>query len=87
MGMTTDELYFKRPPSSRQRCSDCPDPFGPRWTCWSARASRSRTRKPWNSFARAGARVNGDRVKIPGWLVEDAIRKAPSRIVLAKRDR
>jgi trimethylamine---corrinoid protein Co-methyltransferase len=33
----------------------------------------------------AGARVNGDRVKIPGWLVEDAIRTAPSRIVLGTR--
>lgn len=33
----------------------------------------------------AGARVNGGRVKMPGWLVEDAIRKAPSRIVLGTR--
>ncbi|MCG8619695.1 MAG: trimethylamine methyltransferase family protein [Desulfobacterales bacterium] len=36
-------------------------------------------------LASAGARVNGDRVKIPAWMVEDAIRKAPSRIVLGKR--
>ncbi len=36
-------------------------------------------------LAGAGARINGDRVKIPGWLVEDAIRKAPSRIVLGTR--
>jgi trimethylamine--corrinoid protein Co-methyltransferase len=34
----------------------------------------------------AGARVEGDRVHIPGWLVEDAIRKAPSRVVLGRRD-
>ncbi|UCE55105.1 MAG: trimethylamine methyltransferase family protein, partial [Desulfobacterales bacterium] len=34
----------------------------------------------------AGARVDGDRVRIPAWLVEDAIRQAPSRIVLGKRD-
>ena len=34
----------------------------------------------------AGARVDGDRVRIPAWLVEEAIRKAPSRIVLGKRN-
>jgi trimethylamine--corrinoid protein Co-methyltransferase len=34
----------------------------------------------------AGARVDGDRVRIPAWLVEDSIRKAPSRIVLGRRD-
>ncbi|MBW2435262.1 MAG: trimethylamine methyltransferase family protein [Deltaproteobacteria bacterium] len=33
----------------------------------------------------AGARVEGDRVRIPAWLVEDAIRKAPSRVVLGNR--
>ena len=36
-------------------------------------------------FDGAGARVDGDRVRIPGWLVEDAIRKAPSRVVLGNR--
>lgn len=34
----------------------------------------------------AGARVDGDRVRIPAWMVEDAIRKAPSRVVLGKRN-
>ncbi len=34
----------------------------------------------------AGARVNGDRVRIPAWLVEDSIRQAPKRIVLGRRD-
>jgi len=34
----------------------------------------------------AGARVDGDRVRIPAWLVEDAIRKAPSRVVLGDRN-
>jgi trimethylamine--corrinoid protein Co-methyltransferase len=34
----------------------------------------------------AGAQVDGDRVRIPGWLVEDAIRKAPSRVVLGNRN-
>lgn len=34
----------------------------------------------------AGARVDGKRVRFPSWLVEDAIRKAPSRVVLGNRD-
>jgi len=34
----------------------------------------------------AGARVDGDRVHLPAWMVEDAIRKAPSRVVLGNRD-
>jgi trimethylamine--corrinoid protein Co-methyltransferase len=34
----------------------------------------------------AGARVEGDRVRIPAWLVEEAIRKAPSRVVLGNRN-
>lgn len=33
----------------------------------------------------AGARVDGDRVRIPSWLVEQAVRKAPSRVVLGNR--
>jgi trimethylamine--corrinoid protein Co-methyltransferase len=33
----------------------------------------------------AGARVDGNRVRIPAWMVEDAIRKAPARIVLGSR--
>ena len=33
----------------------------------------------------AGARVDGKRVHMPGWLVEDTIRKAPPRIVLGNR--
>ena len=36
-------------------------------------------------FDGAGAKVDGDRVRIPAWLVEDAIRKAPSRVVLGNR--
>jgi trimethylamine--corrinoid protein Co-methyltransferase len=34
----------------------------------------------------AGARVDGDRVRIPSWLVEKAIQQAPHRIVLGKRN-
>ncbi len=34
----------------------------------------------------AGARVDGDRVRIPAWVVEAAIRKTPSRVVLGRRN-
>ncbi len=34
----------------------------------------------------AGARVDGDRVRIPAWLVEESIRQAPTRVVLGSRD-
>ncbi len=33
-----------------------------------------------------GAKVQGDRVRIPSWLVEEAIRKAPSRLILGNRN-
>jgi trimethylamine--corrinoid protein Co-methyltransferase len=36
-------------------------------------------------LASAGARVERDRAYIPAWMVEDAVRKAPSRVVLGKR--
>jgi trimethylamine--corrinoid protein Co-methyltransferase len=34
----------------------------------------------------AGARVEGSRVHIPSWMVEDAIHTAPSRVVLGRRN-
>jgi len=34
----------------------------------------------------AGARVDGNRVRFPPWLVEEAIRTAPSRVVLGDRN-
>ena len=37
-------------------------------------------------FEEAGARVEGDRVRLSAALVEDAVDKAPSRVVLAGRD-
>jgi trimethylamine--corrinoid protein Co-methyltransferase len=37
-------------------------------------------------LAGAGARVDGNRVRFPSWLVEEAIRQAPSRIVLGDRN-
>jgi trimethylamine:corrinoid methyltransferase-like protein len=36
-------------------------------------------------LAAGGAHVQGNRVRLPAWLVEDAIRKAPSRLVLGTR--
>ncbi len=33
----------------------------------------------------SGAKVTGNRVRMPSWLVEESIRKAPSRIVLGTR--
>jgi len=33
----------------------------------------------------AGARVDGKRVRLPAWMVENAIRAAPSRVVLGNR--
>ena len=34
----------------------------------------------------AGARIVGDRVRIPSFLVEKAIRRAPKRLILGKRN-
>ncbi len=34
----------------------------------------------------AGAHVEGNRVRMPGWMVEQAIRTAPSRVVLGTRN-
>ena len=84
MGMTTDELYFKprlqvindaQISQIHEATLDVLDRTGVKITHSGAL----------EILAGAGARVNGDRVKIPGWLVEDAIRKAPSRIVLGTR--
>ena len=36
-------------------------------------------------LAGGGARIQGDRVRFPAWMVEDALRKAPPRFVLGKR--
>jgi trimethylamine--corrinoid protein Co-methyltransferase len=37
-------------------------------------------------LAGAGARVDKDRVRIPGWMVEDALRKASPRVALGTRN-
>ncbi len=37
-------------------------------------------------YRKAGAKVEGDRVWIPSYLVEEAVRRAPRRVTLCKRD-
>jgi trimethylamine--corrinoid protein Co-methyltransferase len=37
-------------------------------------------------YKKAGAKVKGDRVWIPSYLVEEAVRRAPSRVTLCNRD-
>ena len=81
MGMTTDELYFK--PSLRVINED---QIRQIHAATLEVLERTGIRMP---HARglelldgAGARVDGNRVRILTWLVEDAIRKAPSRLVL-----
>ena len=84
MGMTTDELYFK---PRLQVVNDAQIAQIHEATLDVLQRTGVKITHPraLEILAGAGAMVIGDRVKIPGWLVEDAIRKAPSRIVLAKR--
>lgn len=84
MGMYTDELYFK--PQLRvindaqikqlhMASLEVLERVGIKLT----------HPKALDLLSSAGARVQKDRVRIPSWMVEDAIRKAPNRIVLGKR--
>lgn len=84
MGMTTDELYFKprlevvnetQMAQMHEATIDVLEHTG----------IRIAHPKALEIFSGAGARVDGDQVRIPGTLVEDAIRKAPSRLVLGTR--
>ena len=38
------------------------------------------------AYRKAGAKVEGDRVWIPSYLVEEAVRRAPCRVTLCRRD-
>ena len=84
MGMYTDELYFK---PRLQVIND--DQI--RQIHMSSLEVLERTGikithpEALDLLSSAGAIVAGDRVRIPSWMVEDAIRKAPARIVLGKR--
>ncbi|MBR9985504.1 MAG: trimethylamine methyltransferase family protein, partial [Desulfosarcina sp.] len=84
MGMTTDELYFK-PRLRVINDAQIAQIHAATLDVLERTGIKITHPKALEILAGAGAQVNGDRVKIPGWLVEEAIRKAPSRIVLAKR--
>jgi trimethylamine--corrinoid protein Co-methyltransferase len=84
MGMTTDELYFK-PRLQVINEAQIAQLHGATLDVLQRTGVKITHPRALEILSGAGAQVNGDRVKIPGWLVEDAIRKAPSRIVLGTR--
>ena len=81
MGMTTDELYFK---PRLQVISEAQIKKLHEASLDVLERTGIKISHPeaLEILAGAGAKVDGDQVRIPAWLVEDAIRKAPSRIVL-----
>lgn len=84
MGMMTDELYFK--PQLRVINDDQIAQLHMATLEVLENVGVKITFPPaLEMLSGAGARVVGDRVYMPSWLVEDAIRKAPSRIVLGRR--
>ncbi|MBF0209427.1 MAG: trimethylamine methyltransferase family protein [Desulfamplus sp.] len=84
MGMMTDELYFK--PQLRVINDDQIKQIHMATLEVLERTGVKMThKKALEILAGGGARVDGDRVRFPSWMVEDAIRKSPSRIVLGKR--
>ena len=84
MGMNSDELYYK--PKLRVLSDEQIEQIHMATLEVLERTGVKITHpKAVEYFDGAGARVEGDRVRIPGWMVEDAIRKAPSRLVLGKR--
>ncbi len=86
MGMATDELYFK---PRLQVINDTQIAQLHEATLDVLERTGVKITHPraLEILSGAGARVmaDGERVKIPGWMVEDAIRKAPSRLVLGSR--
>ncbi len=84
MGMATDELYFKpqlRVINDEQIAQihnatlDVLEQTGVKLT----------HPKALEILDGGGARIKGDRVRFPAWMVQEAIRKAPPRLVLSKR--
>ena len=47
--------------------------------------SKVTCQKALDILQQGGARIDGDRVRIPAWMVEDALRKAPSRVAMGNR--
>lgn len=84
MGMTTDELYFK-PRLQVINADQIAQLHEATLDVLQRTGVKITHPKAVELLAGAGARVEGDIVKIPGWLVEDAIRKAPARLVLGTR--
>ena len=84
MGMTTDELHFK-PCLKVINDAQIAQLHEATLDVLARTGVKITHPKALDILSGAGAQVNGDRVNIPGWLVEDAIRKAPSRIVLGAR--
>jgi len=84
MGMYTDELYFK---PRLQVINDAQIQQLHMATLEVLERTGIKLTHPGAKelLKNAGARVDKDRVRIPSWMVEDAIRKAPGRIVLGKR--
>ncbi len=84
MGMATDELYFK-PRLQVINEAQIAQLHAATLDVLERTGVKTTHPKALEILAGAGAQVNDDQVKIPGWLVEDAISKAPSRIVLGTR--
>lgn len=84
MGMTTDELYFK-PRLQVINKAQIDQIHAATMDVLERTGVKITHSRALEILSGAGASVSGDRVKIPAWLVEDAIRKAPSRIVLGTR--
>ena len=84
MGMVTDELYFK---PRLQVISD--DQIARIHDATLEVLERTGFKithpRAQEVLAAGGARVQGDRVRLPAWMVEEAIRKAPPRLVLGTR--
>ncbi len=84
MGMTTDELYFK--PQLRVINDDQVEQIHAATLEVLERTGVKITHpRALEILSGCGARVQGDRVRFPSWMVQDAIRSAPSRLVLGKR--
>jgi len=84
MGMNSDELYFK-PKLQVINDEQIEQIHLATLEVLEHTGVKITHRRGLELLAGAGARVEGDRVRIPAWMVEDAIRKAPSRLVLGKR--
>ena len=84
MGMATDELYFK-PQLRVINDAQIAQLHAATLEVLERTGIKLTHPKALEILAGAGARVRGDRVKIPAFMVEDAIRKAPPRVVLGTR--